>query len=504
MPKPYVILSAYQSFSNDSGPIAIRGKVEDKNFVCPSTPCALDFPISGQITFQAYNNSGNTSDEIQANVQVTAITGGGYAVSIITLGKFVLFSDACANIWQNADSIPPSWSRFPQTPADLNTEKNLYYLASKLISSGAVNVKDCPGGGGGYNSPNACAMSKARDQMTAWQNQYDLNIWLAGRDDHIPPFLLKTLIEVESQFWPTTQRLFLDEIGLGQINQLGIDVLLRTNPDIYNRVCASSLYKCDGPYVSLSGLERALIRGAFVQSLDAACSTCPYGVDITRATQSISTIAKVLYANCVQTKSIMNLHKVSANYEDSWKFTLVSYHSGFGCLQSAIEKTAVDGTQINWESVAGNMNCAGATEYIDKFWTSLSSFEENLKPPADLVSVQLQSPTPAAPLPTQAQLLSKAHVIVKIFVDKNGDGILQDGETLDNVVVNLDLQNGSAYTQVSKNGMAFFDLTGVRIGTNGKVSLPGFYRSAPIQIPESGDIPITFIFARPILPTQLP
>lgn len=232
--RPYVILSAYQSFSSESGPVSIRGTVQDKSFVCPSAPCALDFPASGQITFWAYNQNGVTSTENQANVQITAMTSGGYTLSIITLAKFVIFSDACASIWQNAESVPPSWAIFPQNPADLNTDKSLFYLASKLITSGAVNAKDCPGGGGGYNSPNACGMSTARDQMVAWQNQYDLDIWLTSRNDRIPPILLKTLIEVESQFWPTTQRLFLDEIGLGQVNQLGIDVVLRTNPDIYS------------------------------------------------------------------------------------------------------------------------------------------------------------------------------------------------------------------------------------------------------------------------------
>jgi len=70
--------------------------------------------------------------------------------------------------------------------------------------------------------------------------------------------------------------------------------------------------------------------------------------------------------------------------------------------------------------------------------------------------------------------------------------------------VNLDLQNGASYTQVSKNGIAIFDLTGTQIGVKGKVSLPGFYRSAPIQVPESGDYPITFIFTKPVLPTQFP
>lgn len=500
VPQPFVILSAYQSFSGNSGPLSIRGTVQDKTFYCPNSACTLEFPETAEITFQAQNNDGDTSDEIRANILVTKLANG-YSVTIITLGKYVIFSDSCANIWKNAEPYPPVWAKFAQDPAELNTEKNLHYLASRLLTTGVVNAQDCPGGGFDNNAPNACGLARTKDQMTNWQNQYDLNIWLASKDEHIPPVILKTLIEIESQFWPTSQRLLLDEIGLGQINQLGIDVLLRTNPGLYLQVCTSSLYKCDTPYESLSGIDRALIRGTLVQSLDAACPTCLYGVNLNKASQSISLISKVLYANCVQANSILKLHEVTANYEDSWKFTLVSYHSGFGCLQSAIEKSAVPGTQLNWGTVSENLACQGASAYIDKFWASLQSFNRYLKKPADLTNIQLQNPAPA---PTLTYHFSNAQILVKIFVDQNGDGIQQPDETVDNVTVNLDLENGVSLTQVSRNGTAIFDLGGISIGVRGNISLPGLYRNASIQVPDTGIIPIVFIFTKPILPTQLP
>lgn len=334
VPKPYVILSGYQSFQSGSGPISLSGTVINKNFYCPSSPCAVEFPESAQITFHATNKNGDTSSEVQANILVRKLLDG-YSLEIITIGRFVVFSDSCANIWQNADPSPPGWARFPQNPDDLNTDKKLYYLATRLLTTGVVNAKDCPGGGFDNYSPNACGLAKAQEQMRIWQNQFDLNIWMVGRDEHIPPILLKTLLEIESQFWPTSQRLFLDELGLGQINQLGIDVLLRTNPGLYHQVCTSSLYRCDKSYEDLPAIDRALIRGTLVRSLDAACPTCLYGVDLNKASQSLPLIAKVLYANCVQTKAILKLNDVRASYEDSWKFTLVSYHSGFGCLQNA-------------------------------------------------------------------------------------------------------------------------------------------------------------------------
>ena len=498
--KPFVILSGYQSFPGDAGAISISGIVQSKGFFCPTSPCSLEFPETDQISFRVQNKNGDSSSEVQATVLVTKMEGG-YALTIITLGKFVVFSDSCANIWQNADALPPDWAKFPQDPGELNTEKSLHYLAARLLTAGVVDAKDCPNGGWEGNAPNACGLDKVKDQMVAWQNQYDLNIWLVGRDEHIPPIILKTLLEIESQFWPTSQRLFLDELGLGQINQLGIDVLLRTNPGLYQQVCTSALYKCDQPYENLTGIDRALIRGTIVQSLDAACPTCLYGVNLNKASQSIALIAKVLYANCVQAKAILKLHGVTANYEDSWKFALVSYHSGFGCLQSAIENSSTDGTQITWNTVTENLVCQGAVAYIDKFWGSLLNFNSYLKKPGTLTNVQLQNPTPA---PTPTPYLSNAHILVKIFVDKNGDGIQQQGETLDNVQVNLELENGVSFTQITSDGKAEFSLTGISVGVKGRVTLPGLYRNASILVPSAGEIPIIFIFARPILPTQLP
>ena len=503
VPTPYVILSGYQAITGDSGEVSLMGSVGTRKFFCPSSPCALDFPETGVITFHAQNAKGDVSEELTASIFVTQLVDG-YSITVTSLGKFVIFSDSCSSIFQNADSSQTSWSRFPQDPAELNTEKTLYFLAAKLLKSGIVNTTDCPGGGwDAYGSPNACGISRIKDQMISWQNQYDMNIWLVSRDEHIPPIILKTLFEIESQFWPVSQRLFLDELGLGQINQLGIDVLLRSDPSIYNKVCSNALYKCNLPYENLPGIDRALIRGTVAQSLDATCPTCTFGFDLSKTAQSIPLVAKVLYANCVQAKSILNLFQVKANYEDSWKFTLVSYHSGFGCLRDAISKSAVPGNVVTWKNTLPYLKCQSSSEYVDKFWSSLQGFNKSQKQPGELPHVQLNYSTPV-PKPEPTLAYSKSRIVVKIFLDKNGDGIQQGDESLDNVQVNLDFDNGIKLTQYSKNGSALFDLRNIIIGTKGKISLPGLYRNASILVPESGDIPIIFIFSSPILPTKKP
>jgi hypothetical protein len=122
-------------------------------------------------------------------------------------------------------------------PFQLNTRKTLHTLATQLILSGIVETNDCPAGGLSLSLdwPTACGLERASTAMIAWQNQFDEHIWLASRDQGIPPKVLKTLIEIESQFWPGNSRFYIDEIGLGQINQLGLDVLLRQDPYLISK-----------------------------------------------------------------------------------------------------------------------------------------------------------------------------------------------------------------------------------------------------------------------------
>ncbi len=499
--KPYVIITGIQTFSGNSNQITLSGNIFDKTFFCPVSSCLLQIPESGRITIRASTTDGLTSDPLQASIQITQ-TSAGYKVTIESLSQFTLFSDSCANIWQNGETPPPIWASFYQNPQELNTQKSLYYLASRLLSSGVVNGSSCPGMGFDSNSPNPCGLALVKDEMVKWQNQYDLNIWLASRDEHIPPIILKTLLEIESQFWPTTQRLFLDELGLGQVNQLGIDVLLRTDPALYQKVCTTALYDCKKPYISLNGVERALIRGTLVQSMDATCPSCLYGVNVVKASQSIPLISKVLYSNCVQTNNLLKSYSLNASYEDSWIFTLISYHSGIGCLQHAIDLTSSepDG-KVTWAEVSKNINCPGSINYIDRFWTTMESFPTYQKKNFDLPVIQLIS---QAPIPIPTNNAGNSRIIVKIFIDLNGNGIQEPGETMNNVQVNLALDNGISKTQIAIDGSAIFVLQGISVGVNGTVSLPGLYKSASFKVQSSGDQTIVFVFSKPILPTTLP
>jgi hypothetical protein len=56
-----------------------------------------------------------------------------------------------------------------------------------------------------------------------------------------------------------------------------------------------------------------------------------------------------------------------ASYEDLWKFTLVNYNAGPGCLTDAIAATSGAGEALTWENVSARLTpaCQGAIDYVD-------------------------------------------------------------------------------------------------------------------------------------------
>ena len=287
--QPYVILSAVELIPSSTD-IEIRGSISDKHFVCKNTPCTIYLSHSDRIIFSAYSSSGYISEEITASVTATQ-TDGGFVVTVSSVNQYTTFIDSCSVAWDtHLYSEPPPWAEFPQFPYELNTERTLHYLATKLIVSGVVDASSCATGGvnNDFTWPTACGLEQAKSTLLEWQNQYDAYIWTASKDIGIPPKILKTLIQVESQFWPANQRFYVDEYGLGQITQLGVDVLLRQDHAVFQAFCPMVLENCNTFfYTNLSPAHQAMVRGAFLNSLDATCPTCESGFDRTKAGQSI-------------------------------------------------------------------------------------------------------------------------------------------------------------------------------------------------------------------------
>ena len=507
--QPYVILVAFQNVLNPS--IEIRGAVNANEFICRGSPCAVPVPTSSIILFRAFSSTGDTSEEVSATVRVE-LSADGYYIYLDTVSQFASFSDSCLRFWRFQDYTDPVWAEFVQYPYLLNTNKTLHHLVTQLIIHGAVDVGGCPAGGLniGLNWPTGCGLERAQDAMIGWQNQYDEYIWLASKDVGIPPKILKTLIEVESQFWPGNQRFYVDEFGLGQLNQLGVDVLLRRDPALYQEVCSTVLDDCAMPYSLMTSQNQAIMRGAFINSIDAVCPTCENGGDLNVAKQSIPFIAQVLHANCETVKIIADANRpadyiddLEDPYSDFWKFTLFAYHSGVTCFERAVKETP-DGLPLSWENLSANIDCAGGADYVDGLWGNLLSFELYRYTPSLQEIAQVVpafSPT-RTPFPTPVG--STAQVEVQAFLDSNQNGTPEDSERLNDITVLLQSVAGTKVEGNIENGQALLPLADFPIGSEVTVSLPDYFRSETIVVPAQGVVPVTFIFTQPTLPTAIP
>jgi hypothetical protein len=504
--QPYVILTAFVATPGLS--VEVRGFENLREFVCTGFPCAL--PLAGDSTVRvtAYNADGDASPEVIARVRVES-TADGYLVFIDSVSHYTLFADSCAGIWKVKDDSGRTWSSFPDTPFDLNTNKTLYLLAARLIVNGVVDASDCPNGGvtGSRDYATPCGIERAREKMVEWQNQFDFTIWITSLEVGIPPRILKSLIEYESQFWPGNERYYLDEFGLGQINELGIDTLLRQKPEYYRSLCPTYLSDCSLPYTSLDPAAQRTVRNTILNSLDAECPTCEYGVDLHKANRQIPLIAELLRSNC----RLMEFLRVPQrshlmNYEDLWKLTLASYHSGFRCVQDAVIFTREEGETEDWETISKNFGCKGAKPYVDGFWGALLSFDAYL---TDIDSVSLVQvaptfiPTPTR-IPPPAVILSTATVRVRVYLDANRNEQPEESELLDGIFVRLLLRSGETLSGVTLNGEAVFDMTGYPLGTDIIASLPGLYREQLFSLPEEGIVQIDFVFESPDIPEELP
>lgn len=507
--QPYVTLFAFQTIPDVS--IEIRGTVDSREFVCHGSPCNVPVLTSSIVVFRAVSSSGATSEEISATVRVEQ-TADGYYVYLDTVSQFASFSDSCLRFWGFRDDIHPTWAEFVQYPYLLNTDKVLHYLVTQLIVHGVVDVAGCPAGGlsSGLNWPTGCGLERANNAMISWQNQYDEYIWLASKDYGIPPKLLKTIVEVESQYWPGNERFYLDEVGLGQVNQLGVDVLLRRNPTLYQQVCSTVLDDCAMPYSLMSAENQAMIRGAFINSQNSVCADCQYGINLNTAKQSIAFIAQVLNANCQTVKIIADANRpadyiddLDDPYSDFWKFTLLAYHSGISCFEQSIKSTP-KGLPLSWDNLSGNIDCKGGEAYVDGVWGNLLNFDQYLYASSAQNLAQVAPVFAATRTPFPTPVASTAQVVVQAFLDSNQNGIAEENERLNNISVLLQSTDGTQVTGTIVNGQTILSLAVFPIGSEVTVSLPAYYRSETITVPAQGTVPVTFIFSQPTLPTVIP
>ncbi|MBU1662055.1 MAG: hypothetical protein KKD28_11360, partial [Chloroflexi bacterium] len=247
------------------------------------------------------------------------------------------------------------------------------YLAGRLIAQGIVDASECPGGGleeNGY--ANTCGLETARPEVDEWQNRFDAQIVEAAQSTGIPAQLMKNLFAQESQFWPGAFN-DAEEYGLGQLTEMGADTVLLWNTAFYNQFCplVLDINICQAGYAQLEEENQAILRGALAIEVSADCPDCPAGIDLNHAGFSVGLFAQTLKANCQQAGQIITNASgktpgAVSSYEDLWRFTLVNYHAGPGCLSNAINE--VSSQTPTWEDVSAELatECPGVEEYVEK------------------------------------------------------------------------------------------------------------------------------------------
>ncbi len=379
---PKLVITGEEPLPNEEI-TSIGGSIDGQPFTC-NVPCYIRLAPTDEdgvtVEFWAYSSYGDSSDTFSAQVRVAEDNEGNpdqsyWYVDVLSSQWIGVPVASCAESWQSFPPVggPPEWLTTPKRPEDLNTDVPYNYLAAKLISAGAVDAHKCPNGGLLLDSygANACGLEVARPAVIEWQNRFDTLILEVAQETSVPAQMLKRLFARESQFWPA---LFQDsDIGLGQLTEDGADTTLLWNFSFFDQFCplVLSAEHCENGYLHLDETDREMLRLGLVNTVNATCHDCPLGIDLTQADFSVRVFGHTMQANCEQAGRIVRnvsdgAPGEAASYEDLWKFTLVNYNAGPGCLGQAIQITADKEQALEWENVASNLEgiCSIAADYV--------------------------------------------------------------------------------------------------------------------------------------------
>ncbi len=364
--------------------ISVTAVMDGETFSCFGSTCDLPLDETGEdgveISFWAASSYGDTSNLFDAHIRViSSETEEGeffWYVDVLSSQWHGEASASCAESW---DAFPPvggmpEWLSTPEDAADLESDLAYTSLAGNLIQKGVVNASHCPDFGLDFQgNATACGLEAAQPAMIEWQNRFDDLIMKASEETSVPAVLLKRLFARESQFWPGVFNAGTD-VGLGQLTIEGADFAFLWNPIFFEQYCPLVLDEevCEGGYIYLDEEQEARLRGALVYSVNATCDTCPLGVDLTQADFSVNVFANTLLASCEQTGRVVYnntglMAGNAASYEDLWKFTLVNYNAGAGCLGLAIDETRSLNQELTWENLSQNLTyvCMGTKDYVN-------------------------------------------------------------------------------------------------------------------------------------------
>jgi len=384
---PELVLRGEEPLPNEHI-LRVEGTMDGQSFTC-SAFCKLQLAVTGDkgvnLQFWAWSSYGDSSVSFTARVRVKTAEAGNpdqnsWYVDVLSSQWLGVHPATCADTWRAFPPVggAPDWLTTPQTAADLSSDIPYNYLSANLILQGVVDASSCSDGGWSSDgSINPCGLKEARPSVDAWQNQFDTLILNTAHDTGVPARLLKNLFARESQFWPGVFRASSDA-GFGQMTENGADTALLWNPSFYDQYCPLVLSSqlCSKGYSHLKDVSQELLRQSLVHSVNAACSNCPLGIDMSQASFSVGVFAHTLLAECEQTAQVILNNVPSspgqaagdfASYEDLWKFTLVNYNAGSGCLGLAVNETWSKENKLTWDAMTSHFTdvCVPAKKYVD-------------------------------------------------------------------------------------------------------------------------------------------
>ncbi len=399
--------------------ISIQGSIGSNPFNCPGNTCTVPLQPTGMdginVEFWANSSFGDSTPHFTARVRL--IPWGDFMnpeqrstdqslwyVDVLSSqwrdGKMA----TCSESWQVFPGLGglPDWLKSPTDPAKLESDVSYYYLAGSLITYGVVDASGCVDGG--LQAPNIaspCGVEAARPKLIEWQNRFDGQIIQASQDTGVPSRLLKNVFARESQIWPGIYTTY-KEAGLGQLTENGTDTLLMWNDNFFHQFCPLVLDQvyCQGRFWDVSEEGQNLLRGALVKDVNAACPNCPAGIDLSQANFSVNVFAQGMLANCEQVGQ--NIYNVTgqmpgqvSSYEDLWRFTLVNYNAGPGCLYNALQQAWVSNLPIDWPTISSLLDpvCQSAVGYVEDITHSLKPL------PTPTLWLPLGTPLPTPILP---------------------------------------------------------------------------------------------------------